>query len=238
MQILYNMHNYVNTGIYEKLYKSCTTQSIRSLGLAGAALDRGLLRVRQPRRRGAARSLLTRLAVHPRPSCSGGRAMSDAIKRGRTADLLGLGAFLALCLAIAALGGWATAQSVGSWYQTLQKPVFNPPDWVFAPVWTLLYFMIALAGWRVWRRYGFARAGPALAVYAVQLALNLAWSFLFFGERLVGAALVEIALLLAAIGINAVLFFRLDRLAGWLLVPYAGWVAFACALNFALWRLN
>lgn len=164
--------------------------------------------------------------------------MSTGVVRTRAGDLLGLGGFLVLCLAISAIGGWVTADSVGTWYRTLQKPVFNPPDWVFAPVWTLLYLMIALAGWRVWRRVGFSGARAGMVAYSAQLALNLAWSFLFFGGRLMGIALAEILLLLVAIGVNAALFWRTDRLAGWLLIPYAAWVAFACLLNFALWRLN
>lgn len=164
--------------------------------------------------------------------------MSTGAVRTRAGDLLGLGGFLVLCLAISAIGGWVTADSVGTWYRTLQKPVFNPPDWVFAPVWTLLYLMIALAGWRVWRRVGFSGARAGMVAYSAQLALNLAWSFLFFGGRLMGTALAEILLLLVAIGVNAALFWRTDRLAGWLLIPYAAWVAFACLLNFALWRLN
>ena len=164
--------------------------------------------------------------------------MSTGAVRTRAGDLLGLGGFLVLCLAISAIGGWVTADSVGTWYRTLQKPVFNPPDWVFAPVWTLLYLMIALAGWRVWRRVGLSGARAGMVAYSAQLALNLAWSFLFFGGRLIGIALAEILLLLVVIGVNAVLFWRVDRLAGWLLVPYVAWVAFACVLNFALWRLN
>lgn len=164
--------------------------------------------------------------------------MSTGAVRTRAGDLLGLGGFLVLCLAISAIGGWVTADSVGTWYRTLQEPVFNPPDWVFAPVWTLLYLMIALAGWRVWRRVGFSGARAGMVAYSAQLALNLAWSFLFFGGRMIGVALVEIMLMLAVICVNAVLFWRIDRAAGWLLVPYAAWVAFACVLNFALWRLN
>lgn len=164
--------------------------------------------------------------------------MSTGAVRTRAGDLLGLGGFLVLCLAISAIGGWVTADSVGSWYGTLQKPVFNPPVWLFAPVWTLLYLMIALAGWRVWRRVGLSGTRDGMVAYSAQLALNLAWSFLFFGGRLIGVALAEILLLLVVISVNAVLFWRTDRLAGWLLVPYAAWVAFACVLNFALWRLN
>ena len=153
-------------------------------------------------------------------------------------DVAGLGAFLVLCLGIGALAGFVTSQSVGTWYQTLAKPPFNPPDRVFGPVWTTLYVLIAIAGWRVWRGCGFAGARAAMAVYVAQLALNLAWSLLFFRERMIGAALVEIVVLLAAIVTNALLFWRIDRAAGWLLAPYAAWVAFACLLNFALWRLN
>ena len=170
---------------------------------------------------------------------SGGQdVMSGGISRVRRRDLLGLGGFVVVCLAISAIGGWVTAQTVGTWYRTLQKPEFNPPDWVFAPVWTLLYVLIAVAGWRVWRRRGFGAAPGAAAAYATQLALNLAWSFIFFAGRMIGAALADIVLLLAAIAITAALFRRIDRVAAWLLAPYGAWVAFAAVLNHALWRLN
>lgn len=163
--------------------------------------------------------------------------MTQPAPRTRFHELAGLGAFIALCFGISALGGFATSSSVDTWYQTLQKPLFNPPDWIFAPVWTLLYLMIAVAGWRAWRsRAPDLRAG--MTAYAVQLALNLAWSVTFFGARQIGAALAVIVLLLLAIGLNFVLFRRADRLAGWLLAPYAAWVAFAAVLNLALWRLN
>lgn len=156
----------------------------------------------------------------------------------RHRDIAGLLAFLVICLSISVAGGAATASSVGTWYQTLQKPFFNPPNWLFAPVWTALYIMMAIAGWRVWRAHGLRGARAAMALFAVQLALNLAWSFLFFGYRMIGAALIEIILLLMAILVTTVLFWKRDRLAGMLFVPYAGWVAFATILNFALWRLN
>jgi tryptophan-rich sensory protein len=156
----------------------------------------------------------------------------------RTRNLLGLAAFVVVCLAISALGGWATAKSVATWYATLNKPAFNPPNWVFAPVWTTLYPMIAVAGWRVWRARGFAGARSEMSVYALQLALNLAWSLVFFGARAVGAALVEIVALLAAIVVNVRLFRRIDRVAGVLLLPYAAWVSFATVLNAALWQMN
>jgi tryptophan-rich sensory protein len=152
-------------------------------------------------------------------------------------DILGLVAFLAICLMVSGLGGAVTATSVGTWYQALEKPVFNPPDWVFAPVWTTLYVLIAIAGWRVWRARA-AAGRRALMVFAVQLALNLAWSFLFFGLQRIDLALVEIVILLFAILANTVVFWRIDRVAGALFVPYLLWVAYATLLTAALWRLN
>jgi len=149
-----------------------------------------------------------------------------------------LALFILLNAAISALGGWVTASSVGTWYLTLEKPSFNPPNWIFAPVWGALYVMIAIAGWRAWRRSTGPQRQLALTAYAVQLALNLSWSFVFFGARLIGPALAAIAALLAAILANAYLFWRIDRAAAALLLPYAAWVSFATLLNAALWRLN
>jgi benzodiazapine receptor len=153
-------------------------------------------------------------------------------------DVVALAVFVGACLGISAIGGWVTAQSVATWYPTLRKPFFNPPDWIFAPIWTSLYVSIAIAGWRVWRKVGVTGAPAAMVTYALQLALNLAWSFLFFGGRMIGAALAEMLVLLVAILVNAALFRPIDRVAAWLLTPYAAWVAFAALLNFALWRLN
>ncbi|NIM27423.1 MAG: tryptophan-rich sensory protein [Gammaproteobacteria bacterium] len=157
---------------------------------------------------------------------------------GSGPEIAGLIVFIVICLGVSALGGLVTATSVGGWYQGLEKPPFNPPDWVFAPVWTTLYVLMAIAAWRVWRRAGFERGAGALAVFAVQLALNLAWSFVFFGLQRIDLALVEIVILLVAIIATAAMFWRIDRLAGMLLVPYALWVAFATALNASLWQLN
>jgi tryptophan-rich sensory protein len=163
---------------------------------------------------------------------------SRHLTRGQ--DLLGLGAFVALCAAVSLIGGAITATSVTTWYQALEKPAFNPPDWLFPVVWTALYIMIAIAGWRVWRRAPIDVTWRALAVFAVQLGLNLGWSFLFFGLQQIGLALAEIVVLFLAIAANAVLFWRIgiDRWAGALLVPYLVWVAFAAVLNAALWLLN
>ncbi len=162
----------------------------------------------------------------------------DGRRHVRPRELVALGVAVAGCLAVAALGGAVTAQSVGGWYQTLSKPAFNPPDQVFAPVWTVLYVMMAVAAWRVWRRREAPGRGRALALFAAQLALNLAWSVLFFGLQAVGAALVEILVLWLAILITTAAFARIDRAAAWLMVPYLAWVSFAVALNAAIWRLN
>jgi benzodiazapine receptor len=146
--------------------------------------------------------------------------------------------FLAVAFAVAGLGGLATGSSVDTWYAGLRKPAFNPPNVVFAPVWTTLYAMMAIAAWRVWKASAKPTRRRAMTAYAVQLALNLAWSLLFFGLRQPAAALVDIALLFAAILVTTYHFWRIDRAAGVMMVPYAAWVAFASMLNFEIWRLN
>ncbi len=153
-------------------------------------------------------------------------------------DLIGLGGFLALCLAVSGLGAIATATSVGSWYQALEKPSFNPPDWVFGPVWTLLFILMAIAGWRIWRAARSTARTIALVMFAVQLGLNLAWSILFFGLQSIAGALVDIVLLLAAIVTTTIVFWRIERFTAALLVPYAIWVCYAFLLNAAIWLLN
>jgi tryptophan-rich sensory protein len=148
-----------------------------------------------------------------------------------------LAGFIALTLAVGWIGSRATLPEIPGWYAELAKPSFTPPNWVFGPVWTTLYVMIAVAAWLVWRSDNAARAG-ALALWGVQLSLNLAWSLLFFGLKDVGLALLDIVILLVAIVVTIAAFARASRLAAWLLVPYLVWVAYATALNFAIWRLN
>lgn len=123
----------------------------------------------------------------------------------------------------------------GDWHAALAKPAFNPPNWVFAPVWSLLYVMIAVAGWRTWRR---ERAGRAMTLWWAQLALNFLWSPVFFGAHQIGAAFVVIVLLLAAILAFIAASWRPDRVAAWLFVPYALWVGYATLLNGAILALN
>ena len=147
-------------------------------------------------------------------------------------------AFMVLCLIISAAGGAVTATSVQGWYTTLEKPFFNPPNWLFAPVWTIIYFMIAFSGWRVWLKGGIANAKIAFGIYGAQLLLNLAWSFLFFGAQSPFLGLIDIIPLFILIIINAVIFWKIDRLAGILMVPYALWVSFAMLLNGSIYFLN
>lgn len=125
------------------------------------------------------------------------------------------------------------------WYQTLAKPFFTPPNWLFAPVWTLLYIMIAISAWLVWRPQGFkGSARWPLVIFLVQLALNAAWSWLFFGQRRIDLALMDIiALFVLLVGLIT-LFNRENKTAAWLLIPYAGWISFATLLNLAFYRMN
>ena len=153
-------------------------------------------------------------------------------------SILVLALFIASCLGVSALGAWSTMGPVATWYPTLRKPSWNPPAWVFGPVWTALYLSMAIAAWIVWRRAGFRKASGALGIFALQLALNAAWSPLFFGLRSPLAGLVDIAALWLAIGATIIAFFRISLVAGALLVPYWIWVTFATALNAAIWTLN
>ena len=142
-------------------------------------------------------------------------------------------------LAVGGLSGIATASGVETWYPTLTKPSFNPPAWVFGPTWTVLYIMMGVAAFLIWRE-GFGARGvkPALTVFAVQLVLNGLWSILFFGLQAPGWALVDIIALWCAITASAMLFWRVAPAAGMLLLPYLAWVSFATLLNASLWWLN
>lgn len=131
-----------------------------------------------------------------------------------------------------------TAPALGAWYAALNKPSWNPPAWIFGPTWTLLYILMAVAAWLVWRRGGFTEQGRPLMLYFVQLALNAAWTPIFFGAHAVGWALLEIIALWIAIALSLISFLRVSPAAGWLLVPYLAWVTFATLLTFTLWRMN
>lgn len=149
--------------------------------------------------------------------------------------IFGLGGWLLACFAAAALGGFFMP---GEWYASLKKPTWNPPGWIFGPVWTTLYIMMSVSAWLVWKRGGFAAQLGPLALFLAQLALNALWTPLFFGLRQPGLAFAEILLLWLAITVTIVVFHRVSPAAAWLLAPYLAWVSFAAVLNFTLWRLN
>ncbi|HWA46908.1 MAG TPA: TspO/MBR family protein [Dongiaceae bacterium] len=151
---------------------------------------------------------------------------------------LPLGILLAIVFVVAGIGGAVTAASVDTWYRALAKPAINPPDWIFGPVWTALYILMALAAAVVWRRGAGYERRLAMSFFFAQLALNLGWSCLFFGLHLIGGAFAWLLLLWTAIAGTLIAFWRIDRRAGWLLIPYLAWVSFAGVLNFLIWRLN
>lgn len=149
----------------------------------------------------------------------------------------GLAAWLAVCFIAAAIGAAASVRA-GSFYTQLVRPEWAPsPDW-FSPVWTILYTLMGIAAWLVWRVGGFGAARTALTLFFVQLAVNSLWSWLFFGWHLGALAFADIILLLVLITATLIAFWRIRPLAGALLLPYLLWVSFAAALNYAVWQLN
>lgn len=163
-------------------------------------------------------------------------------------SVLALAGFVALCLAVGGLGALLTAPGLAPWYASLQKPSFNPPGWIFGPVWSTLYVLMGYAVWRIWSldlHPSLLKAGgpkadrpKAYRAFGVQLVLNLCWSGAFFFLQSPGLALIVIICLLAAIATTIVLFLRLDKLSGALFVPYVLWVCFATVLNFSIFLLN
>ncbi len=154
-------------------------------------------------------------------------------------SVLSLLLWIGLCYFVA----WTGAQvSPGNgstvWYEQLNRPDWNPPAWLFGPVWTVLYTFMGIAAWRIWRKLGFKKGKTELSMFGVQLFLNGLWSQLFFGMQEIGWAFFEIFVLLIAIILTTILFYKEDKIAGWLFVPYALWVAFAMALNGAIWLMN
>jgi len=149
-----------------------------------------------------------------------------------------LAAFIGLTYLVAAVSSIFTVTAIPTWYAALAKPFFNPPNQVFGPVWTVLYTLMAVAAWLVWRRPDSPLRRTGLLWFGIQLGLNFIWSFVFFSAHQIGLAVIEIVLLWIAIAGTMVIFFRLSKPAGWMFVPYLAWVTFASVLNFAIWRLN
>jgi len=150
-------------------------------------------------------------------------------------QILALVGWVVLCFAGAAFGGLFMP---GEWYALLKKPSWNPPGWVFGPVWTALYTVMAVAAWLIWRLGGWQAQRRPLMLFFLQLVLNAAWTPLFFGLHRPGMAFFEIVLLWLTIAATVIAFSRVSRAAAWLLAPYLAWVSFAAVLNFTLWRLN
>ena len=146
--------------------------------------------------------------------------------------------WIVVCFAVGGVSGSWTANEIPTWYQTLTRPSFAPPNWVFAPVWSTLYLLMAVAAWKVSTSATGAVRGAALGTFAVQLALNFAWSLIFFRLHALGWARAEVLLMWAAIGATILLFSRASRTAAWLMAPYWAWVSFASVLNWGYWRLN
>ena len=151
---------------------------------------------------------------------------------------IGLIVLLVVCFAAAGIGGAVTTPKIGTWYSTLVKPSWNPPAWLFGPVWSALYFCMAVAAWLIWRQDGISGAKVPLALFAVQLTLNVLWSCIFFGLEEPGLAFGEVLLLWSAIAATMIVFWQRSMIAGILFVPYLAWVSFASFLNFTIWRLN
>jgi translocator protein len=150
-------------------------------------------------------------------------------------SVLGFVGWLAVSFAAALIG---SRYMPGEWYASLAKPSWNPPNAIFGPVWSVLYALMAVSAWLVWRRVGFSGAGAALGLFVVQLVLNALWSYLFFGLHRPDIAFFDIVVLWVVILAVLLLFWRVDRTAGALMLPYLAWVGFASCLNFVLWRLN
>ncbi|ORV44773.1 peripheral-type benzodiazepine receptor [Mycolicibacter engbaekii] len=165
-----------------------------------------------------------------------GTNASTAPRSAASRHLAALVISLVLVGAVSALGGISSAGAADK-YGTLAQPSWAPPSYLFGPVWTVLYVLMAVAAWLVWRtdpRW----SNPAIIVYGVQLALNLAWSPLFFGLGWRGLALVDILVLDIAVAVTIALFWKARRIAAILLLPYLGWILFATALNYSVWSLN
>ncbi|MEW4562478.1 TspO/MBR family protein [Bremerella sp. JC770] len=151
---------------------------------------------------------------------------------------LGLVGWIVLCFTAAGVGSSFTMPQIETWYAELEKPFFNPPNWVFGPVWSVLYLMMAVAVWLVWKNAGWVNAPHSLGMWCFQLLLNTTWSVLFFGLESPVLAAVEITVLWISILITTIAFWRHDRLAAILMMPYLAWVSYAAALNYTIAALN
>ena len=146
---------------------------------------------------------------------------------------------IVVCLAIGGVSGYFTANEIPTWYATLNKPSFNPPNGIFAPVWSTLYILMAISFWLIWKsNTESSTKNRAMTFFVIQLILNFFWSIIFFSLHQLGFALVEIILMWMFILFSIVSFYPISKIASYLLIPYLLWVSFASVLNFAIWKLN
>ena len=178
------------------------------------------------------------MTTEPSPVIPSAPAPLGTPANPRPHQWLALLGWLLLTYAAAALGAYFTLPAIADWYRALAKPPLTPPDWLFAPVWTLLYTGMAVAVWLAWRTRRSTCRFRGMRLFLVQLLLNLTWTWIFFSQHRPGLALIEIVLLWAAIALTLRTFRTISRPAAWLLLPYLGWVTFAAYLNLGLWRLN
>lgn len=153
-------------------------------------------------------------------------------------DVIKLITAVILTVVLGAVGGLVTAAEIPVWYAGLNKPSFNPPNWLFGPVWTMLYLLMGISCFLIWRLPATQQRNKALGLFIIQFVLNFCWSFIFFGMHELGWALIEMGILWIAILLTIIQFSKLSKAAAWLLVPYIAWVSFALLLNAAIWKLN
>ncbi|MCX5494571.1 tryptophan-rich sensory protein [Kaistia dalseonensis] len=163
---------------------------------------------------------------------------AEGLKQSGLPSIAILAICLVVCFAAAGIGSLLTTPNIPGWYENLVKPPFNPPNWIFAPVWTALFALMAIAMWRVWIRATGSTRRKATIAFAIQLALNIGWSAAFFAAHAPGLAIFVIIALLVAIAATIRLFYPVDRPASWMLAPYFAWVSFATLLNVSIFALN
>lgn len=159
-------------------------------------------------------------------------------KNMESSNIVKLVVSLVVTVGLGSLGGIFTISEIPNWYAGLQKPSFNPPNWLFGPVWTLLYILMGISVYLVWKQPASSARNIALTLFIVQFVLNFFWSVIFFKQHQIGWALVEIILMWVFIFLTIIWFGKISSTASWLLVPYISWVSFATILNAAIWKLN
>lgn len=145
---------------------------------------------------------------------------------------------IVLCVSLGSVGGLVTVSEIPTWYASLNKPSFNPPNWLFGPVWTILYLLMGISVYIIWKQPVSKERNKALQLFILQFMLNFCWSFIFFGLHATGWALIEMIALWILILLSILHFAKHSKISAWLLVPYIAWVSFALLLNAAIWRLN